>query len=202
MRLHNIIILTILLIFNYSSYALISIGYRYSTIGNGIEGKIMLQDGIYLRGAYIHSTNNDTIQNFTSFIKSTKETLSKNNILPNPTVITEFLDKMNTHLTSIPNISATSIPIMLDYHFFSRSGFKLSPGLVIFLNDSKINIISTNNKPLSQILPAVTIGYDAALVGTDFINFSIEYGWLFFVDPSIDWSKTIPILSLGMKLSI
>ena len=200
MRLHNIIILTILLIFNYSSYALISIGYRYSTIGNGIEGKIMLQDGIYLRGAYIHSTNNTTIQNFSNIITTARKTLSQNNVLN--TTVDELLDKGNTYLAAIPNIVATSIPIMLDYHFFSRSGFKLSPGLVIFLNDSKINIISTNNKPLSQILPAVTIGYDAALVGTDFINFSIEYGWLFFVDPSIDWSKTIPILSLGMKLSI
>ena len=144
---------------------------------------MMLWDGIYLRGAYITSTDNYAIQEFKKIISNGPKAVA---------------DKVNGYLDSIPNISSTSIPIMLDYHFFSRSGFKLSAGAVLFSNNSTITKdgIAKNFPP---ILPSATIGYDAALVGTDFINFSIEYGWLFFVDK---WSDTIPVLSAGVKLSI
>ena len=189
MRLYKIILLTILLVFNYSTQALISIGYRYGTMGQGIEVKMMLCEGLYLRGACINSTNNYTIEEFKKIITHAPKILA---------------DKVNNYLNSIPSISTTSIPVMLDYHFFPRSGFKLSAGVVLFSNDSTLTIhdpiTNTNStKKFLPILPEATIGYDSALLATDFINFSIEYGSLFFVDK---WSDTIPILSLGVKLSI
>lgn len=192
-KLYKVILLLTLFIFSHSAQALISFGYRYGTIGQGPELKMMLYEGFYIRAAYVQSTENSTINTLKELFKKTPDVIGKN---------------VNSYLDAIPDMTSKSVPVMVDYHFFPRSGFKVSAGGAFFFSDSTFKVkekdVSNNQdkivtKKFPTIAPAVTIGYDAALVGTDFINFSIEYGWFFFLDK---WSDTIPIASVGVKVSI
>lgn len=103
-----------------------------------------------------------------------------------------------------------SVPLMLDYHPFENSGFRLSLG--VGYNGNKVTASATPNKSItlygntytpqelgkvtskltlgSKIAPVLSIGYDSSFISDSAFSFNAELGAMYSGNPKIKVSST------------
>lgn len=105
----------------------------------------------------------------------------------------------DANITYDGDVQLLNVPIMIDFHPFAGSGFRISAGLAY--NDNEVKVTATENnifrflngfdpivttktatatiRQKNSIAPIVTVGYDGSLVDSGFITFDFEVGVMY-----------------------
>ncbi|MCC2646976.1 MAG: hypothetical protein K0R02_1041 [Rickettsiaceae bacterium] len=129
-------------------------------------------------------------------------------------------DKKINNINAKGSFKSFTVPLMLDYHPFADSGFRLSFGAAY--NNSEINLsgYSTDSvtingrtytssqvgtakakvKTGSKLAGLATLGYDSALVNSSRMHFNFEAGVMYTAAPKVSVSATGQLSSNSQML--
>lgn len=187
------VVLTMLVLTNVISYAQavdnsntnFTIGAKLGTTGVGIETRVPINEKFYGRLGmnyfYYHYHHNKRHDSLT-----------------------------NNSLYYKAKLTLLTLPVMLDYHPFDNSGFRLSVGVAYNGNKVTANAVPSNNTTLNghtyslgelgaikstitlgkKIAPVVTIGYDSSFISGKSWSFNTEAGVMYSGNAKIKVSTT------------
>ena len=110
-----------------------------------------------------------------------------------------YKPKDNSQINYNIKLNLLTVPLMLDYHPFDSSGFRLSLGIAYNNNNitanaspkNKITLYDTDYYPNqigeikskitfgNKIIPVASIGYDSSLISNDPLSFNAEFGLMY-----------------------